>query len=71
MDQIKIPDEETKAKNRYEEMSNMRFRAIKIQFYPEDLARAETMEYEEKIAFFQRLRQENRYVEVEDDSGSE
>ena len=52
--------------DRDEEMSTMRFRSVKIQFYPEDLAKAETMEHDEKMDFFIHLRQEGRYVEVEE-----
>ncbi len=66
MAEFRIPDEETKARDHYEEMSGMVFKAKKIQFYPEDLAKAETMSHDEKIDFFKRLRQENRYVEVDE-----
>lgn len=34
MAEYKTPDEETKARDHYEEMSGMRFRSVKIQFYP-------------------------------------
>lgn len=67
MAERKTPDEETIQRNRDEEMSNMVFRVKQIRFYPEDLAKAETMEHDEKIAFFQWLRRENRYVELEDE----
>ena len=66
MAEFRISDEEIKARDRYEEMSGMVFKAKKIQFYPEDLAKAETMSHDEKIDFFIRLRQENRYVEVDE-----
>ena len=52
--------------DRDEEMSGMRFRPVTIAFYPEDLAKAETMEHDEKMDFFKWLRQEGRYVEVEE-----
>lgn len=68
MAEFKTPNEKTKQRDRDEEMSNMVFKPVRIEFYPEDLAKAETMEHEEKIDFFIRLRQENRYVEVEDES---
>ena len=66
MAEFRTPDEENKARDRYEEMSGVVFKAKKIQFYPEDLAKAETMDCDEKIDFFIRLRQENRYVEVDE-----
>lgn len=68
MAEYKTPDEGTKARDHYEEMSGMRFRSVKIQFYPEDLAKMETMEHEEKMDYVRWLRQENRYVEVDDES---
>ena len=49
MAEYKTPDEETKARDHYEEMSGMRFRSVKIQFYPEDLAKMETMEHENEL----------------------
>ena len=60
-------NEEAKARDYDEEMSGMRFRPIKIQFYPEDLAKMETMEHKEKMDYLIWLRQENRYVEVYDE----
>ena len=66
MAEFRTPDEETKARDRYEEMSSMVFKAKKIQFYPEDEAKMKTMEHKEKMAYVKRLRQENRYVEVDE-----
>ena len=66
MTEFKIPDEETKQRDRYEEMSSLTFRPVRIEFYPEDLAKAETMEHDEKMDFIIRLRQEGRYIEIDD-----
>ena len=63
--------EKTKQYDRYEEMSNMVFRTQKIQFYPEDLEKAETMEHDEKMDFIIRLRQEGRYIEVDEETPNE
>lgn len=71
MAECKTPDEEIRQRDRDEEMSTMVFRWKKIEFYPEDLAKAETMDHEDKMDFFQRLRQENRYVEVDDEPENE
>ncbi|MBR3929688.1 MAG: hypothetical protein IKJ65_11880 [Clostridia bacterium] len=68
MTEFQTADENAKQRDRDEEMSAMRFRFVKIQFYPEDLKKMETMEHEEKMEYVMRLRKENRYVEVEDES---
>lgn len=48
---------------RYEsEMKGMVFHWVPIEFYPEDLAKAEGMEHKEKMEFFTKLRQEKRYI---------
>lgn len=49
-----------------DEMSTMSFKVQKIRFYPEDLAKMETMSREEKMEFATKLRQEKRYIVVED-----
>lgn len=47
---------------RYEsEMEGIVFKSTPIEFYPEDLAKAEGMEHKEKMKFFVKLRQEKRY----------
>lgn len=66
MDEFMPAEEEVKQRDRDEEMSGMRFRFVKIQFYPEDLAKMETMDHEEKMDYVRWLRQENRYVEIDD-----
>lgn len=48
------------------EMSTMSFKVQKIRFYPEDLAKMESMSHKEKMEFVTKLRQENRYVVIED-----
>ena len=52
-------------------MADMQFKRVPIKFFPEDLAKAETMNDEEKTDFFIRLRKERRYVYVEVDDTSE
>lgn len=55
-------------KQRYEsEMSGIQFKTQKIKFYPEDLKAMESMTHDEKMAYCTKLRQENRYIIVEDD----
>ena len=53
-----------KAKEYDEEMSGTQFKSVKIQFYPEDIEKMKTMSHKEKMAYLKKLRQENRYVEV-------
>lgn len=48
------------------EMSGMEFKFVKIQFYPEDEEKMKTMPHKEKMAYVKKLRQENRYIEVEE-----
>jgi len=55
------------AKNYHSEMSGMVFQVKKIKFYPEDEEKMKTMGHEEKMAYVIKLRQEHRYVEVEDE----
>lgn len=43
------------------ETSGMEFKCIPIEFYPEDMKKAEGMSRDEKIDFYQKLRQEHRY----------
>jgi len=69
--ECKIPDEETraqKARDYDDEMSTMRFQSVKIRFYPEDEAKMAAMDHKEKMDYVRWLRQENRYVEVYDES---
>lgn len=56
-------------KQRYEsEMSGMQFKIQKIKFYPEDLKAMESMTHDEKMAYCIKLRQEKKYIVVEDDT---
>lgn len=48
------------------ETSNLEFKRIRIQFYPEDVAKMENMTLEEKIRFKQKLKAENRYISLDD-----
>lgn len=59
-------DKVQKAQNHNAEMSGMRFKWVKIKFYPEDEAKMATMDHQEKMAYVKKLRQEHRYVEVDD-----
>ena len=52
--------------NYEDDMCGVKFTAQKIQFYPEDLKKAETMSKDEKIDFFIKLRRENRFVVVDE-----
>ena len=71
MTEKKTQEPDNKEKNLDQEMSGMVFRTVKIQFYPEDLKKMETMTHDEKMDFVMRLRAENRYVEVEEDGSRE
>ena len=66
MAECKIPAPEALQRDQDEEMSGMVFKWKKIQFYPDDLAKMETMGHKEKMDYVQWLRRENRYVEVDD-----
>ena len=68
---IPAPEEQAKQHDRHEEMSGMVFRPKAIRFYPEDLAKMESMNHDEKMEFVIKLRQEGRYVEVDDASTDE
>lgn len=57
---------EQRQQDKDDEMSEMKFQSIEIQFYPEDEEKMKTMSHKEKMEFVKRLRQENRYVEVDD-----
>ena len=51
-----------------DEMSTMAFKIKKIKFYDEDLAYFESLSsHEEKMEFMRRLRQEKRYIELDDE----
>ena len=55
-----------KAKEYDAEMSGMKFESKKIEFYPEDVEKMKTMSHDEKMEYVMKLRQENRYVEVDE-----
>ena len=67
MAEYKIPEEETRQRDRDAEMSGMNFQSVKIRFYPEDEAKMAAMDHKEKMEYAMWLRQENRYVEVDDE----
>lgn len=48
------------------ETANMQFHCVKVEYYPEDLARMETMSLDEKIKFVSRLKKEERYKVMHD-----
>ncbi len=48
------------------DMGNMKFKAEKIQFYPEDLEKMKTMTDDEQIDFAIKLREEERYTVIKD-----
>lgn len=50
--------------NPEDEMGNMKFKREKIQFFPEDLKKMESMSDDEMIDFAIKLREENRYTVV-------
>lgn len=47
-------------------MATMQFVAKKIAFYPEDLKKMETMGHDEKMAYVKKIREEHRYIDLED-----
>jgi transcriptional regulator of NAD metabolism len=50
-----------------EEFATMKFKAVKIQLFPEDETKLKTMSREEKTEFMQKIREEHRYTVVKDD----
>ncbi len=54
------------SKMKDEEMATMQFKCEKIEFFPEDMRKAENMSREEKMDFFKKLREEHRYIEVKE-----
>ncbi len=57
--------DENKQKDLYEEMSGLLFQWANIRFYPEDLEKMVDMEHDERMAFVTKLRQENRYIDLD------
>lgn len=53
-------------KNKDDEMANMQFAIKRIEFYPEDLKKMESMPHEEKMEYVKKLRQEKKYIEIND-----
>jgi hypothetical protein len=53
-------------KEKDEEMATMQFEIKRIEFYPEDLKKMETMPHKEKMEYVKKLRQEKRYIEVKE-----
>jgi hypothetical protein len=54
-----------------DEMATMKFKAVKIRFFPEDIAKMENMPHEEKMEFVKRLRQEHRYTVISDNESED
>ena len=54
------------SKMKDEEMATMQFKIKKIEFFPEDIKKMEQMSHKERMEFVKRLRQEKRYIEVEE-----
>ena len=55
------------AKGYHSEMAGMQFKWVPIKFYPEDEAKMATMNHEEKMAYLQWLKEEHRYVELDEE----
>lgn len=55
-----------KSKEKDEEMATMKFVAKKIAFYPDDIKKMESMPHKEKMEYVKKLRQEHRYIDLED-----
>ena len=55
-----------KAKEYDAEMSGMKFESKKIEFYPEDIEKMKSMSHDEQMEYVMKLRQENRYIEVDE-----
>lgn len=51
-------------KEKDEEMATMKFEIKRIEFYPEDLKKMETMPHKEKMEYVKKLRQEKKYIEI-------
>ncbi len=50
---------------------NLKFKKVKIAFYPEDVAKMEGMTLEERIQFKQQLKAQNRYIRLDDEQKPE
>ncbi len=53
------------SKEKDAEMATMKFEVKRIQFYPEDLAKMETMSHKEKLDYAKKLKQQHRYIELD------
>ncbi len=54
------------AKRISQDMENMKFKAEKIEFYPEDIAKMSKMSRKEKTEYVTMLRNEKRYKVIKD-----
>ena len=59
-------EQERHQKQVNEEFATMKFKAVKIQLFPEDEAKLKTMSREEKTEFMQKIREEHRYTVIKD-----
>lgn len=59
-------DLEQRQRDKDNEMASMQFKSVRIEFYPEDVEKMKTMSHDEKMEYVMKLRQENRYVEVDE-----
>lgn len=53
---------------RKSEVENLNFKKVRIQYYPEDIERMKSMDIEERIQYKLMLKEQNRYIELDDSS---
>ena len=59
-------DLEQRQRDKDNEMASMQFKSVRIEFYPEDIEKMKSMSHDEQMDYVIKLRQENRYIEVEE-----
>ena len=62
-----MTEEEKEYNPSEDDMGTVKVKKQKVQFYPEDLAKLETMSQDEQIDFAIKLRQEGRYIIINED----
>ena len=58
--------DEEQRKNYKSETENLKFKKQILKFYPEDEAKMENMTIREKIEFIRKLKDENRYIIIDE-----
>ncbi len=58
--------DEEQRKNYKSETENLKFKKQILKFYPEDEAKMENMTVREKIEFIRKLKDENRYIIIDE-----